>query len=76
MPEMSTPMHADSAEETRLLLKRLCWARVPCWVLIAAPNAAEAVRRERQVSALSLPAEIKVLTSLPATLGLTLRHAL
>ncbi len=56
------------------MLKRLCWARVQCWVLTEASSAAEALRREQQVSALGLPADVKSLPALPATLGLTLRQ--
>ena len=57
-----------------MLLKRLCWARLQCWVLTEAPTAAEALRRQRQGLALSLAADVKILTALPATLGLTLRY--
>ena len=56
------------------MLKRLSWAQVQCWLLTEAPTAAEALRREQQATALGLPADVKLLPALPATVGLALRQ--
>ena len=56
-----------------MLLRRLSWGRVQCWLLTEAPTAAEALRREQQAKALDFPADMQLLPALPATLALTLR---